>query len=341
MDRDAVSSLLRKSFPKFSTISKRDEKMGLVPLQASREASFAIQRVVKDKLLLECDPISLRDAFENCAMIGLSLNPALQYAVIIPVWNKDRQLYEATLWPMYRGFIKLGCDTGLITSCEVENVYAQDEFVLRKDSDRTHYSHTINHRAQRNTDENPYFGTYCITRLTNDPERPLVEWVPADDIEKMKLSSKNYDASNPNPNSVWVKWEDEMRRKSALKRAQKWWPKSDGGHQERLARAVEIDNRIESDRSHEKPIEGETSERAPPPVKKITKEQAAELTKMAADAGLKIEKVCGVYFIDKIEQLPEKLYGEVKIRIENAGKLRAEKQKGNKPAPDREPGQDG
>src|SRR5688500_8539211 len=80
MTRDDVSSLLRKSFPKFKRISDKDAKTGLVVLDASREASFAIQRVVKEKLLLECDPVSLRDAFENCAMIGLSLNPALQYA---------------------------------------------------------------------------------------------------------------------------------------------------------------------------------------------------------------------------------------------------------------------
>jgi phage RecT family recombinase len=342
MTRDDVSTLLRKSFPKFNRISATDEKHGLVVLQASKEASFAIQRIINDNRLLECWPDSVRDAYENCAMIGLSLNPALQYAAIIPTWIKDRQRYEAQLWPMYRGFIKLATDTGLILSVEVENVYAADSFKLIKRTNRTEIEHTIAHTVKRNTEENPYFGTYVITRLVNDPERPLVEWVPADDVEKAKLSSKNYDPAEP-LKGVWGKWEDEMRRKVAIKRAQKYWPKTDGRAHERLAQAVQLDNTLEGaepGREREKPLDVKPE----PAQKKITKEQAEELTAMATAVRLKIDKVCAVYFIDKIEDLPAKLFNEVKNRIEAAGKVAAEKQKGNKPAKDeppaREPGAD-
>lgn len=338
MTREDVSQLLRKSFPKFNRISAADEKHGLVVLQASKEASFAIQRFVNDNRLLECWPDSVRDAYENCAMIGLSLNPALQYAAIIPTWIKDRQRYEAQLWPMYRGFIKLATDTGLITSVEVENVYAADTFNLIKRTNRTEIEHKIAHTVKRNTDENPYFGTYVITRLVNDPDRPLVEWVPVDDIDKAKRSSKNYDPTKPD--CVWVKWEDEMRRKVAIKRAQKYWPKTDGRAHERLAQAVQLDNVLEGaepGRDREKPVDV-----TPPPApKKITKEQAEELTKLATAKRLNIAKVCAVYFLDKIEDLPAKLFGEVKDRIEAAGKVAAEKQKGNKGGePQREPGSD-
>jgi phage RecT family recombinase len=339
MTRDDVSSLLRKSFPKFKRISENDAKTGLMVLNASREASFAIQRVVKEKRLLECDPVTLRDAYENCAMIGLSLNPALQYAAIIPVWNKDRGVHEAVLWPMYRGFIKLATDTGLIVSVEVENVYAQDSFSLSKNTDRTVLSHTINHRATRNTPDNPYFGTYVITRLVNDPERPLVEWVPAADIELMKKSSKNYDPNDKG--CVWVKWEDEMRRKSAIKRAQKFWPKSDGRVQERLAAAVAIDNQHENqERAREAPIDSEAE--IEPEVKKISKEQLEELTALVIKSRQRLENVCRVYFIDKLDDLPAKLFGEVKTRLENAAQLSAQKHAGNKgEGKQREPGEDG
>lgn len=324
LQRDDVSKLLRQSFPKFNRISDNDRKTGLAVLQASREASFALQRITGDAYLMQCVPQSIRDAYENCAMIGLSLNPALQYAALIPRFNKKLGIYEAQLWPMYRGFIKLATDTGLVTSIEVENVYSADQFELSRSSDRTELKHTLAHGIPRNTKENRYMGTYVIARLTKDRKRPLVEWVPAEDVDKAKLSSDNYDPNNPK--CVWVKWEDEMRRKVAIKRAQKFWPKTNGRLQERLAAAIHMDNEASaSDRPNEpnEPIDVT-------PKKLITKDQAAELTKMAMDMKLNIDKVCQVYFIDAIVDLPANLFDEVKQRIEAAAQAAAQRNKGNK-----------
>ena len=318
--REDISVMLRKSAPKFRRITEKDQHFAL---NASSEAQFALQRCLADSRLLECDPITIRDAYENCAMVGLSLNPVLQYAAILPVWNKDKGMHDCALWPMYRGFIKLATDTGLITSVEVENVYDADKFSIRKKTDRTEIEHEISHKTPRNTDDNRYHGTYVITRLVNDSDRPLVEWVPAEDVVKAMESSKNYKPNDPN--SVWVKWVDEMRRKMAIKRAQKYWPKSDGRLAERLAHAVSIDNQIdagEQPRSREQPLA--------PEVKKVSEEQVKQLTELSKKAGINPERICTIYFVDKLDDIPQKLFSEVKERIEKAAKVKSERQLGNK-----------
>jgi recombinational DNA repair protein RecT len=148
-----------------------------------------------------------------------------------------------------------------------------------------------------------------------------VEWVPEEDVQKAKLASKNYDPNDPK--GVWVTWEDEMRRKVAIKRAQKYWPKSDGRAAERLAEAIRMDNAV---------VGGEAAEREPVDVtprkqEKISADQVKELLDAATEARLNIDKVCEVYFIDKIQDLPAKLIDEVKARIKKAGELTAEKRK--------------
>lgn len=327
LDYNLIKSTLEKDLTTFNKVGKA------VQLRGEKEMEFVLVAMQKTPLLRECTIESIRDAYMMCANVGLSLNPVFQHAAIIPIYNKDRSCYEAALWPMYRGLIKLAADYGLVSSVTVENVYKADEFKVWRDHEGDKFTHVIAHTIPRDTPENPYLGTYVVARRKS--ESLVVTWVPAEDILKMKLSSRNYDNTKPDdkqPGSVWVKWKEEMCRKGALKRAQKYWVPENSKTPERMQAAVQLDNWIEGtvlDRS-ESPIPAQID-----PPKKINAEQLAILSALLKDSKVNPEKFRNVYFVAEIKDLPADQFEEAKDRLEKARDAAKSKKK------TREPGEDG
>jgi len=91
-----------------------------------REISFAMQSINSSSGLQNCTKESLQKAVYNIALTGLSLNPVLKYAYIIPRWSRDGT--QAVLEPSYQGLIKLLTDTGSIVAMYANIVYEGDEF---------------------------------------------------------------------------------------------------------------------------------------------------------------------------------------------------------------------
>lgn len=310
-DQD-VKSKLRGNVAGFKKLAQSAQTQHLVA--ADSEMRFALDRVLGDPTgkLRECTQDSLARSFLSVSSIGLSLNPILQYAAFIPRWNKDIQKFECQLMPMYRGLIKLATDTGIIKAVKAENVYSADTFEIWDESGTSGYKHKVNTNEERNTDENYYIGTYVTAHLNNPPPPYVFEWVPVEDMDKIRDSSENYKADNPK--CVWVKWEDEMRRKAAIKRAQKYWPRSEGIEAERFSRAVHLDNVIEGQSTivdlvkPAKQIE----------VKRITTDQVKELTEAAKVKKIDPSRICKAYFIDNLTLLPADKFTEVKERIAGA-----------------------
>lgn len=307
-----VKSKLRGNLAGFKklTVSAKTEHL----LSPDAELRFAMDRVFGDSSgkLRECTQDSLARAFLSVSSIGLSLNPILQYAAFIPTWNKDINAYECQLWPMYRGFIKLATDTGIIKAVKAENVYSADQFEIWDESGVPGYRHRINTQEERNVEENHYIGTYVTATLAKGPPPYVFEWIPVEDMEKIRDSSNNYKAGDPK--CVWVKWEDDMRRKSGIKRAQKYWPRSDGIESERFARAVYMDNMLEGSSTIVEVVKPKRLAE----VKKITAEQAKELTDAAAAKKIDPSRICKAYFIDNLTHLPVDKFTEVKERIERS-----------------------
>lgn len=313
---DDVKRRLRANVVGFQKLSDECRTTNLVNAQA--EMRFAIDRILGDPTgkLRECAPDTIARAFMMCANVGLSLNPILQYATFIPTWNKDLSMFECQLWPMYRGLMKLATDSGMVKAVKAENVYSADEFKMWDESGSTGYRHIINITEKRNTPQNHYLGTYVVAHLGNPPPEYLMEWVPAEDIYKMRDASKNYDKDKPN--CVWIKWREEQQRKSAIKRARKYWPQSNGDAFRRFEEAVNMDNVIEGvSFDREKPPK-EIAFTREPEVKKITLAQAEQLVALAKEKKIDPMRISKAYFVSDMTQIDADKFEEVKERINSA-----------------------
>ena len=302
-------------------------KQAPVPLDWKREAGFAIQMVMRDDRLLQCDTQSIVNAVTNLAAVGLTLNPVKQQATILARWNRDKRCYEAGLTIMYRGLAYLAGQAG-VTNIVTDVVYSADEISISRTDQGDQYTHRINITAPRDGIGNKFMGVYVAARMPGNKSLPKVEWVPAEDIFTMRDQSDGYrdDKGEIRKNSPWVKWFDEMAKKSALKRAQKRWEESIAENQnwERLQTAVNIDNVTEG------VIRPRPSDIVVEPDKpKLSMEQIAEIEKNASEVWPATEKkpkltevaitrICRAYKANALSEIDAERYPEIMKRIEEA-----------------------
>lgn len=102
------------------------EKLGLKEEEVRKEAAYCIQIMEKSEQLQQVAGKSLYDAMINIASTGLTLNPALKLAYLVPRKNKGR--WDACLQPSYMGMIKLCTDPGGVLSISAGIVYEGDEY---------------------------------------------------------------------------------------------------------------------------------------------------------------------------------------------------------------------
>ena len=101
-------------------------KLGLKEETVRKEAAYAIQIMEKSQQLQQVAGKSLYDAMINIASTGLTLNPALKLAYLVP--RRERGNWIACLQPSYMGMIKLCTDPGGVLSISSGIVYEGDEY---------------------------------------------------------------------------------------------------------------------------------------------------------------------------------------------------------------------
>lgn len=208
---------------RFNAIATQDK---IVDWQ--RESMFALQALEKGDYLCriaENNPASLRNAIINVAAIGITLNPAAQYAALVP---RDGAV---CLDIMYRGLIKIATDAGSIRWVQADLVHEADEFT---------YSGKVGapiHKAKVFTDRGPVVGVYCVARTADGDT--LTEVMSVDEINAIRDKSEYYKKTKKGP---WADHWGEMAKKTIIKRARKTWPETDARSAERLHAATEIAN---------------------------------------------------------------------------------------------------
>lgn len=263
----------------------------------------------------DATPNSVIGAMYAVASVGLSLNPVRQQCTIITrnVRQGNNWVTEAHYMPMYRGLVKLGYETGAVASFDVQNVYAQDHFkpTLGTKIDIEH----IPANKPQGTEDNPYVATYVITRL-KDSSEPQVELVWAEDMHAIRDNSDSYLDRNGDvrKSSPWVKWFGEMAKKAALKRAMKRWPQSENEHWDRLAQAIELDNKAD-----QKPM-GETVDAEPLiSTDQLTalRDALKEAETATGDPGFSEQTLSFAFSIESLAELPADRYEEALARVNN------------------------
>lgn len=180
-------------------------------MSPERMMQLAISTINKNPKLADCTVESVLSCFMTASSLGLEPNDVngLGQCYIIPYGRK------ATFIPGYRGLYKLALNSGEIQSITVEVVYEGDEFEYMLGDDAR-----IVHKPSITADHKPenMVCAYCITRFNNGGIQRTV--MSKADIERRRKESQ----SGKRSDSPWVKWYEEMAKKTVMRAASKTWP---------------------------------------------------------------------------------------------------------------------
>lgn len=221
--------LIEQVAPKFNQIATAQNLVTW-----AEESQFAIQAIQKNEKLSQCMPHTVQNAVINVAAVGLTLNPALGYAYLVPESEKVKDANNREVWVQncslrvsFKGLLKIATDSGSILWAKAEIVKSKDTFKYRGPCELPlHEMDAFGNRGET-------VGAYCIAKTHQGDV--LVDIMSAAEISKIRGAAKQ--------DGVWSKWPDEMAKKAILKRASKQWPKTD--RDDRLDRAIAVVNEYE------------------------------------------------------------------------------------------------
>lgn len=183
-------------------------------LSFEREAEFAIQTITGNEFAMKIamqNKNSVFNAVTNIAAIGISLNPAKRQAYLVP---RDGKI---CLDISYMGLMDLAMATGSIRWAKAELVYAQDAFSLNGfDKSPTH---SFNPFAK---DRGDIVGVYVVVKTADGDY--LTDCMSRDEIDAIMNRSQSVKSGKSSP---WKTDYGEMAKKTVVKRAYKYWPKTD------------------------------------------------------------------------------------------------------------------
>jgi len=243
-----------------------------------KEAQFAIQALQGNDYLSDtaaANPASLQNAIINIAAVGISLNPALKHAYLVP--RSDNGVKKVCLDISYQGLLSLAMTSGAIEWGQAKIVYENDAYENQGiDKPPLHQQKTFG-------DKGKIIGAYCTVKTKSGDY--LTEEMDMEAITKVQNTSKA--AKGP-----WKTWWEEMARKTVVKRASKYWPQSDI---DSLGAAVNVLNEQEGFKEDANTINGNA-------VEVISDEQSNELSELILSKGMTEAEFCGHKMI-KIESL--------------------------------------
>lgn len=185
-----------------------------------REAGFAIQQLGKNDYMMKAaqnNRQAVVDAVVNIAAIGISLNPAKKQAYLVPRDNK------ICLDISYMGLMDLAQATGSVKWAQAALVHESDSFALNG-LDKAP-NHTFNPFSK---DRGAVVGVYVTIKTIHDEY--LTHTMTIEDAYAIRDRSSAWKAGKSGP---WKTDEGEMIKKTCVKQAYKYWPKT-----ERLETAI-------------------------------------------------------------------------------------------------------
>lgn len=189
-----------------------------------REAGFAVQAILANDYatsIAMSNRQSVINAVTNVAAIGISLNPAKRQAYLVP---RDKKI---CLDISYMGLMDLAMATGSLKWAQADIVRQADVFRLNGfDAPPTHNFDPFN------ADRGDIVGVYVVVK-TADGEY-LTDTMTTAEVNAIRDRSSAWKAWVEKKKSCpWVTDWAEMAKKTCVKRAYKYWPKT-----ERLEKAI-------------------------------------------------------------------------------------------------------
>lgn len=184
-----------------------------------RMCRIAVQTISKSPQLQRCTPQSLVAAIVEASSLGLEIDVRGQ-AYLVP-YNTT-----VTLIPGYKGLMDLAYRSGRVANIYAETVCEHDEFVCELG-----LAPKLTHKPNLD-DRGGLRAVYAVARLKDAD--PVFVVLNRKDVEKIRKASKA--KSGP-----WNDWEDEMWKKTAIRRLCKYLPLSP-----EMQRAIAIDEAAEA-----------------------------------------------------------------------------------------------
>ena len=177
-----------------------------------RVARIALTTLRKNPGLLECDPNSFLGAVMQASQLGFELDDNLGLAYLVPFFNKKTGRKEVQLIIGYRGLIELARRSGQLRSINAHIVYENEPFTLEYGLLET-LKHVPLPPSKRGKDIK---GVYAVATMIDGLKTFDFLW--QEEIESIKKSSKAGD----NTMSPWVTHEEEMMKKTVIRRMMKY-----------------------------------------------------------------------------------------------------------------------
>lgn len=183
-------------------------------LNFEREAEFALQTFQNNEYAAKIamqNRQSVVNAVTNIAAIGISLNPAKRQAYLVP---RDGKI---CLDISYMGLMDLAMATGSIRWAQAELVYSNDSFALNgMDQPPTHSYNPFS------KDRGEVVGVYVVVKTADGDY--LTTCMSREEIDGIMNRSQSVKSGKSSP---WKTDYGEMAKKTVVKRAYKYWPKTD------------------------------------------------------------------------------------------------------------------
>ena len=188
-----------------------------------KEKQFAIQVFTGNDYMTKIakqNPASLQNAIINIASIGISLNPAVKHAYLVP--RKGAICLDVS----YMGLLHIAQSSGVMLWGQSKLVRANDTYKnIGLDKSPIHEVNTFGDRGE-------IIGVYCTIKTVDGDF--LTEEMNIKEVHEIRNRSEAWKSGKMCP---WKSDEGEMIRKTVVKRAYKYWPKC-----ERLSDAVQMLN---------------------------------------------------------------------------------------------------
>lgn len=168
---------------------------------------FALMDYQRSPQLQNCTPESIYLALIACAQLGLEPGGVKGEAYIVPYKG------QATFQLGYRGILTLAHRSPLIRKLSANVVHERDDFEIDIGTNSR-----IVHRPALDDDRGDVIGAYAYAVLPHDEID--VEYMARADLDKIKRSAQGTNRSD----SPWQLWEDQMFRKSPIRRLGKRLP---------------------------------------------------------------------------------------------------------------------
>lgn len=232
------------------------------PQHVETIARCALTCIQKNPTLLDCQPRSLMGAVMQAAQLGLEPDDVRGLAYLVPF--RDHGVLKAQLIPGYRGLQFLAMQSPDVEDIYVVMVHENDDFLYEQGSDPC-----IRHSPAVKGDRGAVIGAYYMIVFASGRRR--FDFVSADELEKIKAKALANKRDKESPTLPWNEWEEEMQRKTVMRRACKTLPQNS-----RLARATAVAEAIEAGIPQTLDILGDPD--APPPAADGAGAQPTETT---------------------------------------------------------------